>query len=277
MASSSTTTVKSVNKYTIVTYVHTFDSSGSAPSDSFQIPPEVDVVSLQVGAQATAQTIAIQGSNDGVNFATITNATTVNLTREVGSGFVAPVVAQITNLSRASNIATAICNGSHYLKEGYKLSVYNVGVTNSFNTTTAVAISVPSANTFTYRSVGADTAAFTEGQAVLAVFDAGISEFLATSTHKGLKNAGHLYKPTTCLSSNTIAAGSYDLTTNAVNGARLGDLFALSPLAAASWNADLQVTADCIANNNIVITRRNLGTNSLSSGAGVWMVHMTRP
>ncbi len=75
MASSSTTSIKSVNKHTIVEYAFTFDTSGSAPSTVFQIPPDVDVVSLQVGAQATAQTIAIQGSNDGVNFATIASAT----------------------------------------------------------------------------------------------------------------------------------------------------------------------------------------------------------
>lgn len=76
MASSSTTTVKSVNKYTMVNYAFTFDSSGSAPSTVFQIPPDVDVVSLQVGSTgATLQTIGIQGSNDGVNFATIASAT----------------------------------------------------------------------------------------------------------------------------------------------------------------------------------------------------------
>lgn len=207
----------------------------------------------------------------------ITNSTAINLTREIGGGFASPVVAQITNLSRSGNIATAICNGSHYLKEGYKLSVYNTGVTNTFNTTTAVALSIPSANTFTYRSIGADTAAFTESQAVVAVFDAGISEFLVTSTHRGLKNAGHLYKASTCLASNTIAASSYDLTTNTVNGARIGDRIALSPLSAANWNVDIQVTADCLANNSIVITRRNVSTNSIASNAGIWVVHMTRP
>ena len=75
MASSSTTTTKSANKNIVVTYNFTFDTSGSAPSSSFQIPPEATAVSLQVGAQATAQTIAIQGSNDNINFATITSAT----------------------------------------------------------------------------------------------------------------------------------------------------------------------------------------------------------
>ena len=76
MASSSTTSVKSVNKHTLVEYAFTFDTSGSAPSTVFQIPPDVDVVSLQVGSTgATLQTIAIQGSNDGVNFATIASAT----------------------------------------------------------------------------------------------------------------------------------------------------------------------------------------------------------
>ena len=75
MASSQTTSIKSVNKHTIVTYNFTFSTSGSASSDVFQIPPDVDVVALQVGAQATPQTIAIQGSNDGVNFATIASAT----------------------------------------------------------------------------------------------------------------------------------------------------------------------------------------------------------
>ena len=71
MASSQTTSIKSVNKHTIVTYNFTFDSSGSAPSTVFQIPNDTSAVCLQVGIQETAQTIALQGSNDGVTFATI--------------------------------------------------------------------------------------------------------------------------------------------------------------------------------------------------------------
>lgn len=73
MASSSTTNTKSVNKAQVITYAFTFDSSGSAPSTVFQIPNETSAVCLQVGIQGTAQTIALQGSNDGVTFATITN------------------------------------------------------------------------------------------------------------------------------------------------------------------------------------------------------------
>lgn len=73
MASSSTTNKKSVNKATVITYAFTFDSSGSAPSTVFQIPNETSAVCLQVGIQGTEQTIALQGSNDGVTFATITN------------------------------------------------------------------------------------------------------------------------------------------------------------------------------------------------------------
>ena len=71
MASSSTTTTKSVNKANVITYAFTFDSSGSAPSTVFQIPNDTSAVCLQVGIQASAQTIALQGSNDGVTFATI--------------------------------------------------------------------------------------------------------------------------------------------------------------------------------------------------------------
>lgn len=206
----------------------------------------------------------------------IPNSSTINLTREVGGGVCIPVVTTITNLSRSGNVATAICSGNHYLKEGYKLAIYNAAVTNSFNNTAAVAISIPSANTFTYRSVGADTAAFTENQAVLAVYDAGVSEFLVTSTHRALKNAGHLYKAATCVASNTIAAGSYDLTTNTVNGARIGDNITLSPLDSVNWNVDLQVSGTVLANNNIVITRRNVSTNNVINLAGIWLVHMDR-
>jgi hypothetical protein len=90
-------------------------------------------------------------------------------------------VTVITNLARSGNIATALCSSPHYLKQGYKLSVYNAALS-GFSSTVAVAISVPDAYTFTYRSVGADAAAASETQAVMSVYDVGISEFLAVST-----------------------------------------------------------------------------------------------
>lgn len=75
MASSSVTNQNSVNKARVITYNFTFASSGSAPSSTFQIPSDASVVSLQVGVQATGQTIGLQGSNDGTTFATIGSTT----------------------------------------------------------------------------------------------------------------------------------------------------------------------------------------------------------
>ena len=86
MASTSTTTIleESTNGRSTIQYDFTFSSSGSAPSDKFKIPKFASAVSLQVGAQATAQTIAIQGSNDGVNFATIASATKASASSVTG-------------------------------------------------------------------------------------------------------------------------------------------------------------------------------------------------
>lgn len=206
----------------------------------------------------------------------ISTATTIPLTREIGGGVCVPVVTAITNISRSNNVATAICSGNHYLKELYKLGIYNISGTNNLNNTAAVALNILTTNAFTYRSVGADVASSTENQGVVTVYDAGVSEFLVTSTHLGLKNAGHLFQQTTCLSSNVIAGGSYDLTTNTINGARLGDSIVLNLLDSANWNADLQVSGVVLANNNIVITRRNVSTNSITNLAGIWLAHLKR-
>jgi len=80
MASSSTTSIKSVNKHTLVEYAFAFDTSGSAPSTVFQIPNDTSAVCLQVGIQAEPQTIALQGSNDGVTFATIASGSKASFT-----------------------------------------------------------------------------------------------------------------------------------------------------------------------------------------------------
>ena len=75
-ASTQITSKKSVNKAQGIFFDYTYtDTTTKLGSDVFQIPNECTAVNLQVGAQATAQTIAIQGSNDGVNFATIAGAT----------------------------------------------------------------------------------------------------------------------------------------------------------------------------------------------------------
>jgi hypothetical protein len=75
-ASTQVTSTKSVNKNKVVTMAYTYvDTTTKLGSDTFQIPNDASVVSLQVGAQATAQTIGLQGSNDGTTFAVITSST----------------------------------------------------------------------------------------------------------------------------------------------------------------------------------------------------------
>jgi len=199
----------------------------------------------------------------------------LGLTREVGFGFAAPIVTVITNLARSGNIATALCSSPHYLKQGYKLSVYNAALS-GFSSTVAVAISVPDAYTFTYRSVGADAAAASETQAVMSVYDVGISEFLAVSTQSPLKDFGQLFRQTTALASNTIATSSYDLTTNTLNGARVGDVVSVGLLSASAYDPNLNFSAHVDAANSVVIRRQNVGAASITNLANVLSVVLKR-
>lgn len=75
-ASTQVTSKRSVNKTQVIEMTYTYvDTTTVLASDVFSIPAEASVVSLQVGIQATAQTIGIQGSNDGTTFSTITSST----------------------------------------------------------------------------------------------------------------------------------------------------------------------------------------------------------
>lgn len=199
----------------------------------------------------------------------------LDLTREVGSGFAAPVVTAITNLARSGNIATAKCATPHYLKKGYKGSVYNAALS-GFTALNLAALSIPDDYTFTYRSVGSDAAAALESQAVLAVYDAGMSEFLAVSTQSPLKNFGQLFRQTTALASNVIAAGSYDLTTNTLNGARVGDVIALGLLSASAFDPNLVFSGYVNSANSLVVRRQNVGSASITNQANVLSVILKR-
>lgn len=208
-------------------------------------------------------TIALDGSD-------------VAFTREAGFGTVFPVSAFITSKSRSSNIATVETDRSHNLKVGYKVTISRCS-DGSFNSTTAVVLSVPSTTSFTYRSVSSDAGSSAESTGVLGVFDSGISEFLSTSTHYGLKKFGAWTEQITALSSNVIASGSYDLTTNSLVAARIGDVVTLAPVDPATWNPELLVTGTVLANNNLVVTRRNIGASSVTNFGGVWSVKLHRP
>lgn len=75
MAAIQTTKKYTKNKRQVIEFVCSTTDSTVTYSDSFDIPIEYTVVNLQVGAQATAQTIVIQGSNDGTNWSSIASAT----------------------------------------------------------------------------------------------------------------------------------------------------------------------------------------------------------
>lgn len=199
----------------------------------------------------------------------------LDLTREVGAGFCAPVVTLITNLSRSGNIATAKCATPHYLKLGYKGAVYNAALS-GFTSLNLAALSIPDAYTFTYRSVGSDAGAAAEIQAVLAVYDAGLSEYLAVSTQSPLKNFGHLFRQTTALASNVVSAGSYNLTTNTLNGARVGDVISLGLLSASSFDPNLVLSGYVDAANSLVVRRQNVGATALTNLANVLSVVLRR-
>lgn len=199
----------------------------------------------------------------------------LDLTREVGSGFCAPVVTTVTNLSRSGNIATAKCSTPHYLKVGYKGGLYNAALS-GFTSLNLVALSVPDDYTFTYRSTGADAGPASENQAVLAVYDAGISEFLSVSTQSPLKDFGHLFRQSFALSSNAISAGSFDLTTNTVNGVRVGDIVSVGIINASTFDPSLVLYPYVNAANSVVVRRQNVGASSITNVANVLSVAFKR-
>lgn len=139
-----------------------------------------------------------------------------------------------------------------------------------------ILLCLPATN-LTYRSVGADVATTAESQGVVGTFEAGISPFLQVSTHHIVKKFGAWSEQITALSSNVISAGGYDLTTNFLNNAQLGDVVTLAPVDPANWHADLQVTGSILTPNNIVVRRRSVGSASVTNLGGVWSVQMHRP
>lgn len=200
----------------------------------------------------------------------------VAFTREVGGGFVAQVAAVVTNRSRTGNVATAYCDRPHGLKVGYKCAIHNSTDT-TFNNTAAAAISVPSSYIFTYRSVGSDSPATNETQAIVTVYDAGVSGFLMTSTHTGLKKFADLFDTIVATTSNTLASGASDSFTNTLNGLRLGDVVQVSAVDPATVSNDLLVTGHATGNNTMVLTRRNIGSATITNLGGIWSVWFHRP
>ena len=200
----------------------------------------------------------------------------VPFTREVGFGSAFPVVAFVTSKSRTSNIATVGTDRAHNLKVGYKIVATRFS-DSTYNNTAAVVLSVPTTTNFTYRSVSADAVASSESQAVLGVFDAGISPFLSTSTHTGLRNFGHLFSATTALESNVFFSGYSLLTTNTVVMARVGDSVSLSPFSSTTWNPSILVDGYVNANQSVVVRRYNAGLSTTTNDGSVWAVKVVKP
>jgi len=196
--------------------------------------------------------------------------------RETNGGYAFPITAKVVSYSRTNNIATIATDRVHNAKRGYKIAVQRMS-DGTFSSLTLVALSVDSTTNLTYRSVGANVATTAEAQGVIGVFDAGVSPFLQNSTHHIVKKFGAWSEQITALASNTIAAGSYDLTTNFFNNAQYGDTVTLTPIDPENWNADLLVTGSILTRNNIVITRRNVGASSITNLGGVWSVNWHRP
>jgi hypothetical protein len=196
--------------------------------------------------------------------------------RETNFGYAHPITAKVTSYSRTNNIATISTDRAHHIKRGYKIALSRMS-NSSFSSLTAVALTVSSTTNLTYRSVGADVATTAESQGVIGVFDAGVSPFLQNSTHHIVKKFGAWSEQITALASNTIASGSYDLTTNFLNNAQYGDTVTLTPIDPENWNADLLVTGAILTRNNIVIQRRNIGASSITNLGGVWSVNLHRP
>ena len=196
--------------------------------------------------------------------------------RESNFGYALPITAKVATYSRSGNIATITTDRAHNAKRGYKIAISRMS-DSTFSTLTAVALTVDSTTNLTYRSVGSDVSDTGESQGVIGVFDAGVSPFLQNSTHHIVKKFGAWSEQITALSSNVISAGGYDLTTNFLNNAQLGDVVTLAPVDPANWHADLQVTGSILTPNNIVVRRRNVGSASVTNLGGVWSVQMHRP
>jgi hypothetical protein len=196
--------------------------------------------------------------------------------RETNGGYAFPITAKVVSYSRTNNIATIATDRVHNAKRGYKIAVQRMS-DGTFSSLTLVALSVDSTTNLTYRSVGADVATTAESQGVVGTFEAGISPFLQVSTHHIVKKFGAWSEQITALSSNVISAGGYDLTTNFLNNAQLGDIVSLTPVDPANWHQDLIVSGAILTPNNIVITRRNVGSSSITNLGGVWSVNWHRP
>jgi len=110
----------------------------------------------------------------------------------------------------------------------------------------------------------------------MSVYDVGISEFLAISTQSPLKDFGQLFRQTTALASNIIAASSYDLTTNTLNGARVGDVVSVGLLSASAYDPNLNFSAYVNAANSVVVRRQNVGASSVTNLANVLSVVLKR-
>lgn len=196
--------------------------------------------------------------------------------RETNGGFAYPITAKVVSYSRSGNIATITTDRVHNAKRGYKLGISRMS-DGTFSTLTAVALSVSSTTNLTYRSVGSDVGTTAEAQGVIGVFDSGISPFLQVSSHHIVKRFGAWSEQITALSSNVISSGGYDLTTNFLNNAQIGDLVSLAPIDPTNWHPDLMVSGAILTPNNIVIRRRNLGSGSITNLGGVWSVNTHRP
>ncbi len=76
MAASLTESKKSMKNYTLITLASATTDGTLTHSSPFSMPLETSFLSLQVGASDTnAQTVALEGSVDGTNFAAITGCT----------------------------------------------------------------------------------------------------------------------------------------------------------------------------------------------------------
>lgn len=199
----------------------------------------------------------------------------IAFTREAGGGFAVNVAARVTSRSRSGNVATAYTDRAHGLKPGYKCAIHN-STDSSFNNLAAVALTVPTTTSFTYRAVGSDSVETADSQAVVTVYDAGVSEFLVTSTHTGLLRFGDAFSQAVALSSNVLASGSLDKFTNTINGLRLGDVVRLAPFDVSNWNDDLLISGYASGNNTLTVVRRNIGTGSVTNLGGVYSVEFRR-
>jgi len=74
MAASLKESNKSMKNYTLITLSSATTDESATAGTPFSLPLHTSSVALQVGdSDTTAQTVALQGSNDGTTFASITN------------------------------------------------------------------------------------------------------------------------------------------------------------------------------------------------------------